>query len=52
MTVTRIIDVDLSIINLLSGRSTERHESNGQGSEVEYHANEHVEPLVLDRQDH
>ena len=41
--------------NLLSGGSSERHESHDQGSEVEYHANDHddVEPaLVLERQDY
>ena len=50
-TVWRVIDANLI---LLSGGSTERHESNAQGSEVEYHANDHVEPafkLVLERHD-
>jgi hypothetical protein len=41
-------------VDLSGGSTGERYESDGQGSEVEYHANDHVEPLVLDRhwQDH
>ena len=46
--------MDLSILNLSGGTTGECYDSNGQGSEIEYHANDHVEPLVqfFDRQDH